>query len=403
MKIAFNLGYCIECSILIVLRLLLPIEMNQPMDNALVLEIAEKFSIAGNPVAVKRFGSGHINDTFQISTDNLHGPDYLFQRINHYVFKDVEALMQNILIVTEHIRAKLIEQGASDIDKKVLTIVSAKDKQPYYRDENSDYWRMYILIDPTQSYDVLETEHQAREGGRAFGRFQEQLTDLDSNKLKYTIPDFCNIDYRLKNFHQALKQDSALRRDEVWKEIEYILQREDQMSAILQMAEHGEIPLRITHNDTKFNNILLDENDRALCVIDLDTVMPGYVAYDFGDAIRTIINHAAEDEADLSKITLNIPLFSAYTDGYFENARHFLTFHEIESLIEGVLLFPYMQAVRFLTDYLEGDIYYKIQHKEHNLERTRAQLKLAFEVESHRQELNDIIHTMANKHLMDTQ
>src|SRR5690606_22619682 len=224
---------------------------------------------------------------------------------------------------------------------------------------------------------------------------------LDSNKLKYTIPNFCNIDYRLENFHQAIQQNKALRKDEVQEEIEYIVQREAQMRAILQMAERGEIPLRITHNDTKFNNILLDENDKALCVIDLDTVMPGYVAYDFGDAIRTIINHAAEDEPDLSKITLNIPLFTAYTDGYFENAHHFLSTHEIRSLIEGVLLFPYMQAVRFLTDYLDGDIYYKVQHKTHNLQRTRAQLSLAFEVENRREELNDIIHTMAAKHLID--
>lgn len=374
--------------------------MNQKEVSS-ILEIAENFCIEGNPVAFKAVGSGHINDTFQIFTDKPHQPNYLLQRINHYVFKDVEALMQNIQIVTEHIRTKLIAEEADVVDKRVLTVIPARDRSLYYRDENTDYWRAYILIEPTKSYDVLETEHQAKEGGKAFGRFQGQLTDLDSNKLKYTIPNFCNIDYRLENFHQAIQQNKALRKDEVQEEIEYIVQREAQMRAILQMAECGEIPLRITHNDTKFNNILLDENDKALCVIDLDTVMPGYVAYDFGDAIRTIINHAAEDEPDLSKITLNIPLFTAYTDGYFENAHHFLSTHEIRSLIEGVLLFPYMQAVRFLTDYLDGDIYYKVQHKTHNLQRTRAQLSLAFEVENRREELNDIIHTMAAKHLID--
>ncbi len=376
--------------------------MNQKEVSS-ILKIAENFSIEGNPVAFKAVGSGHINDTFQIFTDNLHQPNYLLQRINHYVFKDVEALMQNIQIVTEHIRTKLIAEGADVVDKRVLTVIPTRDRSLYYRDENTDYWRVYILIEPTKSYDVLETEHQAKEGGRAFGRFQGQLTDLDSNKLKYTIPNFCNIDYRLENFHQAIQQNKALRKGEVQEEIEYIVQREAQMRAILQMAERGEIPLRITHNDTKFNNILLDGHDKALCVIDLDTVMPGYVAYDFGDAIRTIINHAAEDEHDLSKITLNIPLFTAYTDGYFENAHHFLSTHEITSLIEGVLLFPYMQAVRFLTDYLDGDIYYKVQHKTHNLQRTRAQLSLAFEVENRREELNDIIHTMAAKHLIDIQ
>jgi thiamine kinase-like enzyme len=375
--------------------------MNQQMDNSWVLEIIKKFSIQGIPVAINQVGSGHINDTFRISTDSPDKRGYLLQRINHHVFKDVEALMQNISIVTDHIKAKLIEERATDVVQKVMTLVPTKSDQLYFIDENSDYWRVYVLIAPAHSYDVLETEHQAREGGRAFGRFQEQLKDLDSSKLKYTIPDFCNIKYRLQNFHQALKQNVVLRKDEVMKEIEYIVQREDQMSAILKMAEQNKLPLRITHNDTKFNNILLDENDKALCVIDLDTVMPGYIAYDFGDAIRTIINHTAEDEADLDKIKLNIPLFSAYTDGYFENVRHFITPNEVKSLIEGVLLFPYMQAVRFLTDYLQGDTYYKIKHEKHNLQRTRAQLKLAFEVESHREELNDIIESMANKHQID--
>lgn len=163
------------------------------------------------------------------------------------------------------------------------------------------------------------------------------------------------------------------------------------MRIILDMADRNELPLRITHNDTKFNNVLLDSNDQAKCVIDLDTVMPGYVAYDYGDAIRTIINAAAEDEPDLEKITLNIPLFKAYTEGYFEQAKSFLTEKEVESLIEGVLLFPYMQAVRFLTDYLQGDTYYKIQHAEHNLQRTRAQLKLVKEIEAHIEELKSII------------
>src|SRR5690606_25958241 len=174
------------------------------------------------------------------------------------------------------------------------------------------------------------------------------------------------------------------------EEIDFILQRETKMNTILHLAAQGALPLRITHNDTKFNNVLLDHQDRAQCVIDLDTVMPGYVAYDFGDAIRTIINTAAEDEPDLAKVQLNIPLFEAYTQGYFEKAHGFLTEREIESLIEGVLLFPYMQAVRFLTDYLEGDTYYKIQHPEHNLQRTRTQLKLLKEIEMHVDELRNI-------------
>lgn len=370
------------------------------MNNSLKLNIVEKFNVKGKPVRAEEFGSGHINDTFRVFTDTPQEPDYLLQRINHYVFKDVDALMQNLKIVTEHLKNKIDSQDAKYDRKEVLSLVDTKDGKLYYKDEENNYWRILVLIDNMKSYDIVETESQAREGGRAFGEFQSQLSDLDSSLLKYTIPNFCNIEFRMANFHKALKNDVASRVAKVAQEIDYILKREHKMNTILQMAERGELPLRITHNDTKFNNVLLDANDKAQSVIDLDTVMPGYVAYDFGDAIRTIINRAAEDEADLSKITLNIPLFKAYTEGYFETAHQFLTPKEVESLLEGVLLFPYMQAVRFLTDYLEGDIYYKIHDEHHNLQRTKAQLKLAFEVESHQEELRKIIQAEASKYLI---
>ena len=217
-------------------------------------------------------------------------------------------------------------------------------------------------------------------------------------KLYEVIPNFCHIGSRLADFHVALKNDAAKRKESIKEEIDFIQEREKNMNAILEMAERNEIPLRVTHNDTKFNNVLLDSNDQAKCVIDLDTVMPGYVAYDYGDAIRTIINRAAEDEPNLEKITLNIPLFKAYTEGYFEQASQFLTDKEVKSLIKGVLLFPYMQAVRFLTDYLQGDTYYKIQHAEHNLQRTRAQIKLVKEIEKHIDELEAIIEQAAVKY-----
>jgi Ser/Thr protein kinase RdoA (MazF antagonist) len=251
--------------------------------------------------------------------------------------------------------------------------------------------RVYHLIDDAKSYDIIENTQQAREGGRAFGKFQALLADLDTNKVYEVIPNFCHIGSRLIDFYTALSNDFVDRKKLVNEEIEFIQAREKKMHTILDMADRNELPLRITHNDTKFNNVLLDSNDQAKCVIDLDTVMPGYVAYDFGDAIRTIINAAAEDESNLKKIILNIPFFKAYTEGYFEQAKVFLTEKEVESLIEGVLLFPYMQAVRFLTDYLQGDTYYKIQHAEHNLQRTRAQLKLVKEIEEHIEELKSII------------
>jgi len=373
------------------------------MDSSLILSIANQFNIKGNPIDAKEFGSGHINDTYRIFTEKFDDPDYLLQRINHHVFKNIDALMNNIQIVTAHLKSKLEELGSKQIEEQVLTLVPTKDNQLYFVDESGNYWRIFILIENTKSYDILETESQAKEGGRAFGKFQSYLADLDSSKIEYTIPDFCNIEFRMANFHKALENDVVLRKAEVAEEISYILQRENKMNTILKMGEKGELPLRITHNDTKFNNVLLDENDKAQCVIDLDTVMPGYIAYDFGDAIRTIINKAAEDEDDLSKITLNIPLFKAYTEGYLETAKQFLTSKEIESLLEGALLFPYMQAVRFLTDYLEGDTYYKIRHEGHNLQRTKAQLKLAFEVESHQEELKSIIQQAAAKYLNITQ
>lgn len=359
------------------------------------LKIAEHFNIQGTPISIDEFGSGHINDTYQILTDQADGPAYLLQRINNYVFKDVDVLMNNIKKVTEHLQSKMHD---TDTSQKVLTIIPTKDNKLYYVDDADNYWRLMILINNTRSYDILETESQAEEGGRAFGNFQALLADLDPTEIDYTIPDFCNIEFRLKNFHKALEKDAVNRKKDVKDEIKYIVDRETKMNTILQMASRGELPLRITHNDTKFNNILLDQNDKAQCVIDLDTVMPGYVAYDFGDAIRTIINRAAEDEADLSKIQLNIPLFKAYTKGYLETAHQFLTDNEVDSLLQGALLFPYMQSVRFLTDYLEGDIYYKTQHPEHNLQRTRAQLKLAFEVESQQHILGEIIQSEAAKY-----
>lgn len=360
--------------------------------------IVKQFDIKGQAVHVKEFGSGHINDTYRVYTDNDDEPDYLLQRINHHVFKDVALLMNNMKVVTDHLKRKMTNAGVANVQNRVITLIPTCDNQLYYLDETGNYWRMLVLIEGTKSYDIVEKESQAREGGKAFGEFQSYLADLDASTIGYTIPNFCNIQFRMKNFHHALDQDAVLRRAEVKEQEDYILARENQMDSIIQMAERNELPLRITHNDTKFNNVLLDADDKAQCVVDLDTVMPGYVAYDFGDAIRTIINSAAEDEADLSKITLNIPLFKAYTEGYFETASRFLTAKETESLLEGVLLFPYMQAVRFLTDYLEGDVYYKIQHEKHNFQRAKAQLKLAYEVENHRDTLKNIIESAATKY-----
>lgn len=366
------------------------------LQEELIEGIAKQFDIEGDVVSVERFGSGHINDTFKVEVKSQHNTSYLLQRINHHIFKDVDGLMNNISLVTNHLKSTL-DGIVDDVDKYTLTIVPTKEQQLYFRSADGDFWRIFILLEGTKSYDILETPKQAYSGGQAFGRFQKQLATLDANKLVEILPNFHNIDFRMNNLRAAIAANTAGRVAEVGEILDYIFVREKKMRRVLKLAENRQLPLRITHNDTKFNNVLLDQNDNVQCVIDLDTVMPGYVAYDFGDAIRTIINSAAEDEPDVSNIKLNIPLFEAYAEGYISEAKDFLTDSEIESLMYGVLLLPYMQAVRFLTDYLEGDSYYKIQYENHNLVRTNAQLKLVDELEKHEGLLTDILRKCLDK------
>lgn len=359
------------------------------MNTAQIIDIASRFKITESIASIEPFGSGHINDSFRVCTDS--GNDYLLQRINHFVFKDVAGLMDNIANITRHLKEKLAEIPGADPAKEVLTLVENKNNGYYIEDEAGGYWRVFRFLKDTKSYDLVSTEKQAFEGGKAFGRFQALLADMDPSLVIDTIPNFHNIEYRLSNLDKAIAADSEKRVNSVQPEIAFIDRRREQMKHILLSGRSGILPKRIIHNDTKFNNVLLDEHDRAQCVIDLDTVMPGYVAYDFGDAIRTIINTAPEDEPDLARIGLNIPLFTAYVNGYLEQTASFLTDTELNSLIEGALLLPYMQGVRFLTDYLDGDNYFKIHFPQHNLQRTRAQFRLVEKLEEERDDLQAII------------
>lgn len=358
--------------------------------NERILSSANAFAIQGEAIDATPFGSGHINDTYRITTNSEDKVEYLLQKINHHIFKNVTALTKNIVEVCDHLKKKYIHLGEEEVLKRTMTPIPAKNSEYFHQDEEGNYWRTFILIENTKSYDIVETPEQAYSGGLAFGQFQKQLADLDTNRLTEVLPNFHNIDFRLDNLRKAIEKDTAGRVKEVNELLEYIFEREHKMRRILVMGQRGELPLRITHNDTKFNNVLLDEYDQVQCVIDLDTVMPGYVAYDFGDAIRTIINTTAEDETDLSKVQLNISLYQAYAAGYLKEARDFLTEKELESLIYGVHLLPYMQAVRFLTDYLEGDHYYKTHYPSHNLVRTKAQLKLVDELEKHHEILSGV-------------
>ncbi|MES3019277.1 MAG: aminoglycoside phosphotransferase family protein [Bacteroidota bacterium] len=365
--------------------------MNQQNNTSKhITTVISNFCTEGESYDYELYGSGHINESFYVkSRDNGHR-DYLLQRINHHIFKDVPGLMSNIKLVTDHLKSKLPKVAKADVHSEVLTLVPTKDNQYYSLDQDGNYWRMYDFLH-TNRYDVLETEQQAYEGGKAFGKFQAMLSDMDAGDLIETIPQFHNVEMRLNRFDSAVHADVADRVKVVAAEIDFIQSRAQAMKAILNSSDESALPVRIIHNDTKFNNVLLDKQDRAQCVIDLDTVMPGYVAFDFGDAIRTIINTAAEDEEDLDKIQLNVPLFKAYTEGYLEQAGFFLSPAEIESLVKGVLLIPYEQIVRFLTDYIEGDTYYKIHFPEHNLQRTRAQIELLKKLEDEYDTLEQIV------------
>ncbi|HEY9196397.1 MAG TPA: aminoglycoside phosphotransferase family protein [Mucilaginibacter sp.] len=367
-----------------------------------ILEIVSNFCIEGSIAAVIPYGSGHINDTFRVKNTDPELPGYLLQRINHHVFENVPALMENVKLVTGHLKNKLAQIPGSNPDKEVLTIVCTKDEQSFFCDADGNYWRMYCFLMDTKNYDLVLTEQQAYEGGKAFGKFQLLLSDLDAGLLHETIPGFHNIAMRLDQLNKMVLADPKNRVNDVLSELSFVIERADLMGTIMNLGKEGKLPLRIIHNDTKFNNILLDMDDNEQCVIDLDTVMPGYVAYDFGDAIRTIINTAPEDEADLAKIELSIPLFKAYTEGYFKNAASFLSDAEVRSLAMGVLLIPYMQGVRFLTDYIAGDVYYKIHFPEHNLQRTKAQLQLLRKLEENYDLLNQVIHNVANSYNLTT-
>ncbi|HTK19174.1 MAG TPA: aminoglycoside phosphotransferase family protein [Mucilaginibacter sp.] len=366
--------------------------MNQSTStDTRIYKLIAAFRIDADIASVNPFGSGHINDTYRIKNSEPNGVDYLLQRINHHVFKDVPVLMQNLLYVTEHLKEKLSKIPGSDLEKEVMSIVETHDGKPYFQDNDGNYWRVFHFLKDTCSYDQVTTGQQAYEGGKAFGRFQALLADLEPGLIKDTIPDFHNIESRLAKFEKAVEADKVGRLCNVLSEVEFIRERADEMSEILKLGRAGQLPLRIVHNDTKFNNVLLDSDDHAQCVIDLDTVMPGYVAYDFGDSIRTIANTASEDEQNIQLIDINVSLFESYTKGYLEEAVYFLTESELDSLLKGVLLLPYAQTVRFLTDYLEGDHYYKIHFPEHNLQRTRAQLTLVKKLEENRDKLGQII------------
>ncbi len=335
-------------------------------------QIASAFEVDSEITDVCPLGEGLINDTFKVSTLHRH---YALQRINNAIFRDVELLQNNIEAVTSHIRGKLAAGGETDIDRKVLTFIKAKDSsKTYIVDAQDKYWRMSAFIEGSRNIDEVN-EESSRLAGQAFGQFEAMLTDLQEN-IGETIPDFHNMPLRLQQLREAVKTDAKGRVAQVADLIELSEKYGEKMCLAQRLHEQGELPKRICHCDTKVGNVLFDADGKVLCVIDLDTVMPSFVFSDFGDFMRTAANPVPEDSPEYDKIDLKMDIFKAFTKGYLSTAGEFLTPIEINMLPYAVQLFAFMQAIRFLTDYINGDTYYKIKYPEHNLVRTRNQMAL---------------------------
>lgn len=363
------------------------------MKKEQLMEIVGHFSIEGTVGEVNALGNGLINDTYLVKTIENEKPDYVLQRINHHIFTDVELLQHNIEAVTNHLRKKLEAEGAGDLDRRVLRFVPTATGKTYYFDGES-YWRISVYIPDTLTVDEV-TPASSYDCGRAFGRFEQQLTDLQE-PLGETIPDFHNMELRINQLRQAVREDKVGRVKEVAEELKLIDEHADEMCLAERLHREGKLPKRICHCDTKVNNMLFDQEGRVLCVIDLDTVMPAYVFSDYGDFLRTAANSVAEDSPELDSIAFRWDIFEAFTRGYLESAASFLTPVEREHLPFAVALFPMMQAVRFLTDYLNGDTYYKIRYPEHNLVRTRNQLRYFQQVEAYREKMANLIASLAS-------
>ncbi len=348
------------------------------------------FDLQGTFQSAAPFGSGHINDTYLVEIAEPTSKVVL-QRINHQIFKDPVALMANIFRVTEHLRARARGAG-EDVDRATLEFFKTRDGKELLCLPDGTFWRLAKLIEGARTYDQVESLHHVVCGSRAFGRFQQLMSDFPAEQLTETIPDFHHTPKRLEALKAAIAKDAAGRLKEVAQEVAYALDRKSEAGRIVGHMAAGEIPLRVTHNDTKFNNVMIDDvTGNAVCVIDLDTVMPGSALYDFGDSVRSGANSAAEDEPDLEKVALDMRTFEAFVEGYLDSARSFLVPLEIELLPFSAWLLTYECGVRFLTDHLNGDTYFRIHRPGHNLDRARNQFKLCQDMEARVDEMKAVV------------
>lgn len=351
-----------------------------------VRAVTRQFQIYGDFVSAGPYGNGHINDTYCVVFDQAGSRvRYIFQRINHLVFENPVALMENIARVTQHLGGKVV--GGDDQSRRALTLISAHNGAPFHHDADGNCWRGYLFIEQARTYDTVQSTAQAFEAARAFGRFQSLLVDLPAPRLHETIPDFHHTPKRFLALEQAIAADAVNRAALAKPEITFARQHQAMTSLLLAAT----LPERVTHNDTKFNNVMLDDITGAgICVVDLDTVMPGLALYDFGDMVRTTTSPVQEDERDLTKVTMQFPMFEALVRGYLE-AAEFLTPAEKHHLAFAGKLITFEIGLRFLTDFLAGDTYFKVHREGHNLDRCRTQFKLVESIEQQELQMNKLV------------
>lgn len=356
-------------------------------------EIAKQFKIESEIESIKPLGEGFINDTYTISTKDANASNYLLQRKNKNIFKNIPSMMDNIEKVTAHLKRKIILSGGNP-EREALTVIKTHNDALYYQDEDGEYWAACLFIDDHLIFEVAETRELAISGGKGIGKFQSMLADFEGT-LVDTLPGFHDIKFRFKQWDEALLKNASGRKKDLFEEITWIESRREEMLEFWKLIENGTIPKRITHNDTKLSNILFDKNRDVLCVIDLDTVLSSTALNDFGDAIRSYTNTGKEDDENLENVSMNIEIFKAYTEGFLSETRQFLSPTELDYLAFSARFITYEQVLRFLMDYIEGDTYYKVKSPDHNLIRTRAQFKLLTSIEQQMGEMNAIVNELA--------
>lgn len=360
-------------------------------------ELINRFSVAGTVADAEPYGTGHINDTYCVRLDHRGTiTRYILQRINHNVFEAPDKLMSNIVGVTSHIRDKLCQMGHPDIARAVLTVIPTREGLSYYRDDDGNWWRMYIFIEGAQTFDVVQNPEHAFASARAFGTFERLLADYTTPCLYETIPDFHHTPTRFARLENAIINDTCNRAAQVKTEIKFALQNKSMISVLTDRLEMGDLHERVTHNDTKIDNVMIDDvTGTGICVIDLDTVMPSLSLYDFGDCVRSTTCLAAEDEKNLDIVHMDIRLFEALVKGYLSVMSDMLLPREIELLAFSGMLITFENGLRFLTDYLQGDVYYKTHREDQNLDRTRTQFKLVQSMQQQEKEMEACVRQYA--------